>query len=382
MADRKDLSPQSAVVSLGRPKRQVGAPVNPPVAMSSTFFGGGYVTPENRVYARFSNETWDPLEEALGALESASSPALIYASGLAAVSAALDLVPAGGVLVMPGTSYNGSISLARELARDGKLELREVDPMDTEATIAALEGADLLWIESPSNPLLEVADLPTLISAAHEHGALVAVDNTFSTPLRQQPLKMGADLVAHSATKFISGHSDAILGALVVADPDLRQRLHTSRSLRGGIAGPFEAWLVLRGLRTLALRLHQAESSAEELAVRLTEHPSITKVRYPGLPTDPSYETAQRLMSGNGAVISVELAGGASRADSFVDALQLIVPATSLGGVESLAERRRRHPSEPEEVPESLVRLSIGIEDVEDLWNDIVQALEASDPGA
>lgn len=366
------------VVSLGRPPRVDGAAVNPPIAMSSTFVGSGYVTAENRVYARFSNAAWEPLEDAIGQLEGSPTAGLAYASGLAAVSAVFDLVPGGGVLVIPTASYNGTIALARALSADGKLQLREVDPIDTEATIAAMDGADLFWIESPSNPLLEIAELPTLIAAAHDRGLLVAVDNTFSTPLRQQPLRVGADVVVHSATKFIAGHSDVILGLTVTKDPELRKTLHARRSLRGGIPGQFEAWLTLRGLRTLALRLDRSEESAGILARRLLDHKDITRVRYPGLPSDPNHQRAKDQLSGFGAIISIELEGGPQRADRFVEALELIVPATSLGGVESLAERRRRHPSEPDRVPESLVRLSIGIEDVDDIWEDITQALEAS----
>lgn len=363
------------VVSLGRPPRVDGAAVNPPIAMSSTFVGSGYVTAENRVYARFSNAAWEPLEDAIGQLEGSPTAGLAYASGLAAVSAVFDLVPGGGVLVIPTASYNGTIALARALSADGKLQLREVDPIDTEATIAAMDGADLFWIESPSNPLLEIAELPTLIAAAHDRGLLVAVDNTFSTPLRQQPLRVGADVVVHSATKFIAGHSDVILGLTVTKDPELRKTLHARRSLRGGIPGQFEAWLTLRGLRTLALRLDRSEESAGILARRLLDHKDITRVRYPGLPSDPNHQRAKDQLSGFGAIISIELEGGPQRADRFVEALELIVPATSLGGVESLAERRRRHPSEPDRVPESLVRLSIGIEDTEDLWSDLDQAL-------
>ena len=311
-------------------------------------------------------------------MEGSPTAGLAYASGLAAVSAVFDLVPGGGVLVIPTASYNGTIALARALSADGKLQLREVDPIDTEATIAAMDGADLFWIESPSNPLLEIAELPTLIAAAHDRGLLVAVDNTFSTPLRQQPLRVGADVVVHSATKFIAGHSDVILGLTVTKDPELRKTLHARRSLRGGIPGQFEAWLTLRGLRTLALRLDRSEESAGILARRLLDHKDITRVRYPGLPSDPNHQRAKDQLSGFGAIISIELEGGPQRADRFVEALELIVPATSLGGVESLAERRRRHPSEPDRVPESLVRLSIGIEDVDDVWEDITQALEAS----
>ncbi|MFA7498671.1 MAG: aminotransferase class I/II-fold pyridoxal phosphate-dependent enzyme [Leucobacter sp.] len=369
--------PSTAVVSLGRPARKVGAALNPAIAMSSTFVG--VTTPEggeDRGYARFSNETWEPLESAIGVLEGSHLPALAYASGMAAVSAALSLVPVGGTVLVPTTSYNGTIGLARSLASHGAITLREIDPGDTESTIAQMTDADLVWLESPTNPLLEVIDLPLLIGAARERGLMTVVDNTFSTPLRQRPLAFGADIVVHSATKFIAGHSDVLLGLVVVADAKLRARLLAQRTLHGAVPGPFEAWLALRGLRTLALRLDRAEASAGVLAERLQTAPGVERVRYPGLRSDPGYTLATAQLTGYGALVSVEIAGGAARAERFVEGLELITPATSLGGVETLAERRRRQTAEPLEVPESLVRLSIGIEHVEDLWADLEQALE------
>lgn len=374
---QQPIHPSTAVVALGRPEPAEDAPLNPPITLSSTFVGAGAPEPGQRMYARMSNPTWDPLEEAVGALEGAKMPGLSYASGMAAVAAVLELVPVGGTVAVPSTSYNGTIGLARRLAQAGRFSLREIDPTDLDATRTALSGADLVWLESPTNPLLEVLDLPALIAAAGEAGALVAVDNTFSTPLRQRPLALGADLVVHSATKFIAGHSDVLLGLVVAADAELRSRLHTDRTLRGAIPGPFECWLALRGLRTLALRLDRAEETAGVLAGRLSTAPGVRRVRYPGLPTDPGHELARAQLAGFGAMISIELAS-AERADAFVHVLRLITPATSLGGVESLAERRRRQPSEPVQVPESLVRLSIGIEHVDDLWADIAQALSAA----
>ncbi|MFV0434498.1 MAG: trans-sulfuration enzyme family protein [Leucobacter sp.] len=373
------VDPSTAVVSLGRPPRETGAALNPPIAMTSTFVGSGTPGgPGDRGYARFANESWEPLEEAIATLEGSAVPALAYASGMAAVAAVLSLVPVGGVALVPTTSYSGSIGLARSLAASGALRLREIDPTDVDATVAAMDGADLLWLESPTNPLLEVVDVPGLAAAARDRGLTVAVDNTFSTPLRQRPLKVGADLVVHSATKFIAGHSDVLLGLLVVRDAELRARLLLQRTLHGAIPGSFEAWLALRGLRTLALRLDRAEASAGELAVQLLDAPGVSRVRYPGLPSDPGHRLASEQLGGFGALISIELAGGAEHAEAFVEALELITPATSLGGVESLAERRRRQPAEPVQVPENLVRLSIGIEHVEDLWADLSQALERS----
>lgn len=373
----RSTRPATAVVSLGRPARETGSSLNPPVTLTSTFVGSEIPGPDELVYARFSNPTWEPLEEAIAHLEGAPVSALSYASGMAAVAAAFSLVPIGGVAVVPGTSYNGTIGLARQLHAEGALVLREVDPTQLEASIEAMTGADFVWLESPMNPLLDVLDLRALVSAAKAQGALVAVDNTFSTPLRQRPLDFGADIVVHSATKFIAGHSDVLLGLLAPRDNALRERLLAKRTLNGSIPGPFEAWLTLRGLRTLAVRLDRAEASAAELARRLSERPELSRVRYPGLPDDPGHELAQAQMSGFGAMVSIEFAGGVAAAEQFVRSLQLITPATSLGGVETLAERRRRQPSEPDAVPESLVRLSIGIEHLEDLWADICAALDA-----
>lgn len=370
--------PATSVVALGRPPRERGAALNAPITLTSTFLGSQAPEPDDRVYARFSNPSWEPLEAALATLEGSPIPGISYASGMAAVAAAFSLVPIGGVAVVPGTSYNGTIGLARELQDAGAFTLREVDPTRVDETIAACAGADLVWFESPTNPLLDVLDLPTLISGAKAAGAFVVVDNTFSTPLRQQPLRCGADLVVHSATKFIAGHSDVLLGVSIAGDPAVRERLLGKRALQGAIPGPFEAWLTLRGMRTLSVRLDRAESSAAELAQRLVDRSEVSRVRYPGLPGDPGHRLAVAQLDGFGAMISIELAGGAVAAERFVDALRVFTPATSLGGVESLAERRRRLPSEPVAVPESLVRLSIGIEHVEDLWSDLEQALIAS----
>ena len=256
--------------------------------------------------------------------------------------------------------------------------MRAVDIADTTAVFRALPGADLLWVESPTNPMLEVADLPALITGARARGVLTCADNTFATPLLQQPLALGADLVVHSATKYLSGHSDVLMGAVVCASPELRSRLHTQRTLEGGIPGPFESWLALRGLRTLAVRLERAVASAAVLALRLQEHPAVARVRYPGLPGDPGHErAAAQLTGGFGAVLSVVLHDDAAAAERLVAGLRVWTPATSLGGVESLVERRRRHPEEPTSVPENLLRLSVGIENVEDLWSDLAAGLDA-----
>lgn len=382
------LSAETVVVAAGRPPRERDEPVNPPIVLSSTYFGTGALGDGDRGYGRYSNPTWDPFEEALGQLEGSELPGLLYASGLAAVSSALSLLPAGGVLVMPSHSYAGSLVIATELAQKGFLELRTVDIADTAAVKEQLapQGPDtktarMLWLESPTNPMLGIADIRELTAAAHEVGAIVVTDNTFSTPLVQQPLSLGSDVVLHSVTKYLAGHSDVVLGALVTSNPDIRAALLHHRTLHGGIAGPFEAWLALRGLRTLALRVERSQASAAVLAERLSTHPLVESIRFPGLPTDPGHERAKSQMTGFGSIVCIQIApagglGGADAADKLVRALQLWLPATSLGGVESLIERRRRHTAEPLSVPDNLVRLSVGIENVEDLWADLKQALD------
>lgn len=400
-AQAASLSAETVVVAAGRPPRTRDEPVNPPLVLSSTYYGTGPLGDGDRGYGRYSNPTWDPFEEALGQLEGAGLPGLLYASGLAAVSSALSLVPAGGVLVMPSHSYAGSLVMATELAGKGFLELRTVDIADTDAVLAQLapaggRPASMLWLESPTNPMLGVADIRALTTAAHAAGAVVVTDNTFSTPLVQQPLALGSDVVLHSVTKYLSGHSDVVLGALVTSDAGLRATLLHHRTIHGGIAGPFEAWLALRGLRTLALRVERSQASAAVLADRLCTHPRVGSVRFPGLPSDPGHERAKSQMKGFGSVLCLEMdpiasggnngdgshnggLSGADAADRMIRALKLWLPATSLGGVESLIERRRRHTAEPDSVPDNLVRMSVGIENVEDLWADLEQALASLD---
>lgn len=376
-----DLDPSTVAVTAGRPPREQGSPVNPPVVLSSTYFSAGTPGPE-MLYTRYNTETWLPLEEAVGALEGAREPALVFSSGMAAIDAALRLAEPGTAVVAPRHAYLATLTAAREQAAREGGEVREVDIADTDAVVAALapvggRPASLLWIESPTNPMLEVADVPALVAAARAAGVRTVVDNTFATPLAQRPLALGADVVVHSATKYLAGHSDVVLGIAVTDDPQLRARLHARRTVGGAIAGPWEAWLALRGLRTLALRVERSQASALTLARRLAEHPLVTEVQHPGLPTHPQHERAAALMSGFGSILTLRPHGGVAAADALTRAVRLWLAATSLGGVESSMERRRRNPSEALTVPEDLLRLSVGIEDVEDLWTDLDQALRA-----
>ncbi len=369
-----ELTPATRLVTAGRPDSAPGAPVNVPVTLSSTFHAGG-----THGYARADNPVWTAYEEVLGGLE--GGHAVAYASGMAAVTAILSIVPIGAVVVAPDGAYSGTLGQLHRLHRTGRLVVREVDVTDTNAVAEAVDGAALLWVESPTNPLLGVADLPAVIAAGHAVGALVAIDNTFATPLVQQPLRLGADVAVHSATKYLSGHSDVLLGVVVTADAELATRLREGRELDGSIPGPMETWLALRGLRTLHLRVERSAANALELARRLAQHPAVARVRYPGLPDDPGHPRAAMQMTGFGSIVSIELLGGAVAADAATSTSRLWVNATSLGGVESSWERRRRWPSEPTTVPESLIRLSVGVEDVEDLWTDLDQALGGAHAG-
>jgi cystathionine gamma-synthase len=345
------MRPATRAVHAGRPPHDVDQPLNVPITMASTYVAGG-----DREYGRYANPSWSAFEEALGELE--GGRCLSFSSGLAAVATVLDLVGLEQTVVAPRHAYNGTVSQLADLESRGRVRARLVDIVDTDAVVAACADAALVWLESPTNPALEVADIATIAAAAHEAGAQVVVDNTFATPLLQQPLDLGADLVVHSATKFLAGHSDVVMGAVVTRDEALYAVLKGRRDLIGAIPGPFEAWLALRGLRTLALRVERAQANAAELVRRLAGRPGVTEVRYPGF----------------GAMVSVVLAD-AEAADALTHGTSLWVHATSLGGVESTFERRRRWKSEPATIPDGLVRLSVGIEDVEDLWEDLVAAL-------
>jgi cystathionine gamma-synthase len=364
---------ETIAVTAGRPPRDVDAPLNQPVVFASTYVGTHEPGRGTVGYGRYGNPTWQALEEALGRLE--GGRALTFASGMAAAHAVVELLPPGGTVVLPVNCYLGVSALVDQRAALLGWTVRRVAVADTVAILEAASGADLVWLESPTNPTIEVADLPA-IGAGLAGSTLFVVDNTFATPLLQRPLASRADVVLHSATKLISGHSDALLGALIVrADrDDLFDRLEATRKLHGAIPGPMESYLVLRGLRTLPVRLERAQSNAAVLAERLAAHPGVRRVRFPGLPTDPGHEVASRTMGGYGSLIATELADAAT-ANAFIDRLRLWAHATSLGGVESSLERRRRWAGELKTVPEGLVRLSVGIEHVEDLWDDLAQAL-------
>lgn len=348
------IHPETSAISAGRPEAAPDASLNPPIVFSSTYHAGGPVG-----YGRYGNESWSALETAISELEGGQT--LSFSSGMAAISAVFSILPIGAPVVASNQGYSGTMGLLNQHHASGRLEVRFVDITNTQEVIAAMKGAALLWLESPTNPCLDLADLVALIAAAKKLTIGVGVDNTFATPLVQQPLSMGADIVMHSVTKFLAGHSDVVLGSLSTNDSALFKRLDEARRFNGSIPGPFEAWLALRGIRTFPVRFRAAESNAKQLVTRLQEHAKITKVRYPGF----------------GAVISFEVDGTAEQAEKVCESSRLITHATSLGGVESLWERRRRWALESPSVPEQLIRLSVGCEHVDDIWQDIEQALSA-----
>jgi len=335
-----------------------GAMLNPPIALVSNF----RLTSETDYlpnYARTEGTaTWQAFEQAVGALE--GGRAVAFASGMAAVTAVLEQLPTGAHVVAPDTAYVGVREQLRERADRGRLTYVLLDMSDTAAVVAALDGADLVWAESPANPTLAETDLAAVGEAARAQGVPFVVDNTFATPVLQHPLAIGADFVVHSATKFIGGHSDLLLGVVVTADDGWHDRLVLTRTVYGGVPGALEAFLALRGLRTLPLRVERGQATAQVLAGRLAQHPAVVRVRYPGF----------------GAMLSFDLADG-DAADRACHAVRLIVHATSLGGVETTMERRHKYAGEAH-VPPGLIRCSVGLEDPEDLWADLAAALDAA----
>ncbi len=371
MSDETGLRPETLAITAGRPPAYPGNPLSEPIVLASNFRAGGAVE-----YARDGGtDTWQALETAVGALEGGT--AVAFASGMAAAAAILEALPAGASVVVPADSYAGVRALLSEGTAHGRWKVVAVDITDAAATEQAAWATDLLWLESPTNPLIDVADLPRLCAFGRDRGAQVVVDNTFATPLLQRPLAFGADYVLHSATKFIGGHSDLLGGIVVARDAASAAPVRRRRQLSGGTPGALEAYLALRGLRTMPVRLERAQESAGELAARLAAHPAVSRVRYPGLDSDPGHALAAAQMSGFGAMLAFEVVGGAGAADAVCAAVRVAVSATSLGGVETTIERRAKLAGQ-EHIPPGLIRMSVGIEHVEDLWDDLDRALGAA----
>ena len=361
------IKPESWIVSAGRPSA-TGAPLNVPLVPASNFLIGS-----GRSYSRDDGTpTWEALEEIVGGLE--AGKAVAFASGMAAMSAVFDQLHVGSLIALPDECYQGVVGLVAAGVERKRWSVQRIAVDDTEGWVRACGAADLIWLESPSNPLLTVADLEAICSAPRKPGAIVAVDNTFATPLNQQPLEFGASVSLQSATKFIGGHSDLLTGVATTRDEDLWSSLKRSRVLNGATPGALEAFLAVRGARTLALRLERGQQTAGILAERLHEHPMVERVRYPGLPSHPTHATAKRVLKGFGTIISFDLQGPAQFADAVCRSVRLIRHATSLGAVESTIERRAAVPGQ-EHLPPSLLRLSVGIEHVDDLWADLDGAI-------
>ena len=374
---------ETLAIHAGQDPDPLTGAVVPPIYQVSTYKQDGVGGLRNGYeYSRSANPTRKALEDCLAAIEGGRT-GLAFASGLAAEDCLLRTVCVpGDHVVIPADAYGGTFRLfAKVLSRWG-LGWTAANMTDPNAVRAAVVPGKTkaIWVETPSNPLLGVADIAALAGVAHETGSLLVVDNTFATPYLQQPLALGADVVVHSTTKYMGGHSDVVGGALVVADEDLGAELTYHQNAMGAVAGPFDAWLVMRGVKTLAVRMDRHCTNAQRIAEALAVHPKVTAVHYPGLPEDPGHEVAAKQMSGFGGMVSFRVAGGEQEAVDVCGRTQLFTLGESLGGVESLIEHpgRMTHASaagSPLEVPNDLVRLSVGIESIDDLLADLLRAL-------
>ena len=383
MTEQKKLGFSSLAIHAGQDPDPLTGAVVPPIYQVSTYkqdgvggLRGGYE------YSRSANPTRTALEECLAAVEGGSR-GLAFASGLAAEDCLLRTIcKPGDHVVIPNDAYGGTFRLFAKVYADWGVDWESADLADAAAVRRAIQPGrtKAIWVETPSNPLLGISDLAELAGIAREAGILLVVDNTFATPYLQQPLALGADVVVHSPTKYIGGHSDVVGGALVTADAELGARLAYHQNAMGAIAGPFDAWLTLRGLKTLGVRMDRHCANAARIAALLVGHAKVAEVLYPGLPSHPGHEVAAKQMRDFGGMISFRHVGGEAAAVEVCDRVKLFTLGESLGGVESLIEHpgRMTHASaagSPLEVPADLVRLSVGIEDIEDLLADLTQAL-------
>jgi cystathionine gamma-lyase len=358
------------VIRAGLPDFAQGEPFLPGPTFANPYHLAGDPSSSPYSYGRYHNPTWTHFEQALSELEGGT--AVIFASGMAAVTAVFgSALRPGHVLVMPSDGYYTARMLAEGYFAALGIEVRTA-PTAGNAQMERLDGATLLWLETPSNPGLDVCDLAVLIAAAHQHGALVAVDNTTATVLGQQPLAYGADFSVSSDSKALTGHSDLLLGHVATREPEWADRLHAFRSQQGAVPGPMEVWLAHRSLATLDMRLQRQGRNALEIARLLASRPEVKRVRYPGLPQDPAHPLAVRQMKHYGPIVSFVLEGK-TQAERFLQACHLVFQATSFGGVHTTAERRARWGGDA--IPDGFIRLSVGCEDTQDLLDDITQAL-------
>ncbi|HWW22814.1 MAG TPA: cystathionine gamma-lyase [Edaphobacter sp.] len=354
-----------------------GEPLHPGPVFAAPYHVPGDPTDNPYTYARSHNPTWTHLEKAIGQMESGPgyrSNALVFASGMAACTAVFGaILRPGDTVALPSNAYYAARVLAQEYFSKMGVTLR-LAPTGNNAQAEHLEGAKLLWLESPSNPTMEICDIAALCDAAHKAGALVAVDNTTPTPLGQLPLALGADFSVASDTKAMTGHSDLLLGHVATRDRELLAKIDQWRTLTGGVLGPMEAWLALRSIGTLPLRLERSCENAQRIADFLTTRPEVTSVLYPGLPTHPGHDIARKQMRYFGPVLSFILRDRTA-AETFLAKSKLLTDATSFGGITTTAERRARWGGDT--IAEGFIRLSAGCEDIEDLIEDIGQALDA-----
>jgi cystathionine gamma-synthase len=374
---------ETLAIHAGQEPDPVTGAVVPPIYQVSTFkqdgvggLRGGYE------YSRSANPTRTAIEQCLAALETGSH-ALAFASGMAAEDGLIRTVCSpGDHVLIPDDAYGGTYRLFARVFDSWGVS-HDVFPVADPAAAGeklAVRAVRMVWVETPTNPLLNIADIRALAQAAHEAGALLVVDNTFASPYLQQPLTLGADVVVHSTTKYLGGHSDVVGGALVVNDRELAERIAFNRNATGAVPGPFDSWLTLRGVRTLAARMDRHCRNAARIAQMLAEHPAVGEVRYPGLPSHPGHKTALEQMRAFGGIVSFRLLAGEEAAVRVCGRTRLFTLGESLGGVESLIEHpgRMTHASvtgSPLEVPGDLIRLSVGIEDCDDLLDDLRQAL-------
>jgi len=370
----------------GRVSGQAAEPVTSPISLSTTFLLRGPGDQQGHAYSRVSNPNRDALEQTLAALEGGSS-ASVFSSGCAAMHAVLQLLSPGDQLVACGDIYGGTYRLIEQLVKPMGVHVTWVDMGDEAVVDAELnERSKMLWIETPTNPLLRVFDIAALSALARARGAWAVVDNTFATPLLQRPLAMGADLVVHSMSKYLNGHSDVVAGAVVSQSEELSERLRFIQRAGGAVPSPFDCYMVARGIKTLPLRMARHCENAQALADWLSAQSAVVAVHYPGLETHSDHALALRQMRGFGGMLSFEVAGGLRGARGVLERVELFALAESLGGVESLIGQPAlmSHASMPKEVREAqgirngLIRVSVGLEDIEDLREDLEQALSAS----
>ncbi len=384
----RDTGPETRAVRAGVGRDGEHGAVIPPLHLSSTYTFEAPGRPRRYDYTRSGNPTRDLLGEALAGLEGGCG-AVVTASGMAAVTVVLHLVPAGGRVVAPSDGYGGTHRLLTALARRKAFQLELVDSWRPGALARALDRpTDLVWVETPSNPLLRITDLRQAATLGHAAGGLVVADNTFLSPALQRPLELGADLVVHSTTKYLNGHSDIVGGAVVAAEASVLEQVAWWANALGVTGSPFDAFLTLRGLRTLHARMKVHAGNARAVAEALARHPAVRRVHWPGLPSHGGFDLARRQQDGPGAVVSFELAEGRAAAEQVASRLRHFSLAESLGGVESLVAHpaTMTHASMPASararagIADGLLRLSVGIESERDLVSDVRQALDAVRP--